>query len=79
MDSGLEGKGVLVTGGAGGIGSAIVRAFASEGSRVCIAYNKSREPAESLARELGAVALQADLTDEHATDALFDAAIRELG
>jgi 3-oxoacyl-[acyl-carrier protein] reductase len=79
VESGLEGKGVLVTGGAGGIGSAIVRAFASEGSRVCIAYNKSRERAESLAKELGAVALQADLTDEHATDALFKAAIEEIG
>ncbi|RYZ34374.1 MAG: oxidoreductase, partial [Myxococcaceae bacterium] len=28
MDTELQGKGVLVTGGAGGIGSAVVRAFA---------------------------------------------------
>ena len=79
MDTGLEGKGVLVTGGAGGIGSAIVRAFAAEGARVCVAYNTSRERAESLAQELGGIALQADLTNEGATDQLFESAIKELG
>jgi len=31
MQLGLEGLGVLVTGGAGGIGAATVRAFAAEG------------------------------------------------
>lgn len=79
MDAGLKGRGVLVTGGAGGIGSAIVRAFAAEGARVCIAYNTSREHAESLAQELGGIALQADLTDEGATDQLFESAVSELG
>lgn len=79
MDTGLKGRGVLVTGGAGGIGSAIVRAFAAEGARVCIAYNTSRERAESLAQELGGIALQADLTDETATERLFQRAVQELG
>jgi 3-oxoacyl-[acyl-carrier protein] reductase len=79
VDTGLEGKGVLVTGGAGGIGSAIVRAFAAEGARVCIAYNTSRERAESLAHELGGFAHQADLTVESATDQLFEIAVNELG
>ena len=79
MDTGLKGRGVLVTGGAGGIGSAIVRAFASEGARVCIAYNTSRERAESLAEELGGIALQADLTDETATGQLFERAVLQLG
>jgi NAD(P)-dependent dehydrogenase (short-subunit alcohol dehydrogenase family) len=32
--TGLEGKGVVVTGAAGGIGSAVARAFATEGARV---------------------------------------------
>jgi 3-oxoacyl-[acyl-carrier protein] reductase len=79
VDTGLEGKGVLVTGGAGGIGSAIVRAFAAEGARVCIAYNTSRERAESLAQQLGGIALQADLTNEMATERLFERAVGELG
>lgn len=71
METGLAGKGVLVTGGAGGIGSACARAFAAEGARVAIHYNTNRERAEELAAEVGAVALQADLTDEAQVDRLF--------
>jgi 3-oxoacyl-[acyl-carrier protein] reductase len=79
MDSGLAGKGVLVTGGAGGIGSACVRAFAAEGARVVVHYKTSRERAEELASELGAVALGADLTDEAQVDELFARARDALG
>ena len=57
METGLAGKGVLVTGGAGGIGSACVRAFAAEGARVAIHYRKSGDRAETLARETGGIAL----------------------
>ena len=79
METGLAGEGVLVTGGAGGIGSACVRAFAAEGARVAVHYRTSRERAEELARETGGVALQADLTVEDEVNALFEAAERELG
>jgi 3-oxoacyl-[acyl-carrier protein] reductase len=71
METGLSGKGVLVTGGAGGIGSACVRAFAAEGARVVVHYNTSRDRAEELAAEVGGIALQADLTDEAQVDELF--------
>jgi 3-oxoacyl-[acyl-carrier protein] reductase len=79
METGLAGKGVLVTGGAGGIGSACVRAFAAEGARVAIHYRTSRERAEELARETGGMALQADLTQEDEVAALFEEAERSLG
>jgi 3-oxoacyl-[acyl-carrier protein] reductase len=80
VESGLAGKGVVVTGGAGGIGSACARAFAAEGARVVVHYNTSRERAESLASELdGAVALGADLTDEKQVDELFERACAALG
>jgi 3-oxoacyl-[acyl-carrier protein] reductase len=80
VDTGLAGKGVLVTGGAGGIGSACVRAFAAEGARVVVHYNTSRERAEALAAELrDAVALGADLTDEAQVGDLFTRAREALG
>ncbi|HZT54099.1 MAG TPA: SDR family NAD(P)-dependent oxidoreductase, partial [Gaiellaceae bacterium] len=79
MDTGLAGKGVLVTGGAGGIGSACVRAFAAEGARVAIHYRTSRERAEALAAETGGVALPADLTREEEVDRLFEQAEAALG
>jgi 3-oxoacyl-[acyl-carrier protein] reductase len=44
----LAGKITLVTGGAGGIGSAISRRLAAEGAKVVITYSKSRAKAESV-------------------------------
>jgi acetoacetyl-CoA reductase/3-oxoacyl-[acyl-carrier protein] reductase len=49
----LEGRKALVTGGARGIGRAIVRALASEGADVAINFQSSGADAESLAQELG--------------------------
>jgi 3-oxoacyl-[acyl-carrier protein] reductase len=80
VDTGLAGKGVLVTGGAGGIGSACVRAFAAEGARVAIHYRSSRARAEELAAEVGAAAaLAADLTEEAEVERLFAEAGEALG
>ena len=79
METGLAGKRVLVTGGAGGIGSACVSAFAAEGAQVAIHFRTSRERAERLAQETGGIALQADLTVEGEADRLFQAVERELG
>jgi len=80
VNTGLAGKVVLVTGAGGGIGSECARAFAEEGCRVVVHYNRSRERAEALASELpGAIAVGADLTDESAVDYLFTRAREELG
>ena len=79
MELGLEGNAVLVTGAASGIGAATARALAAEGARVAIHYNTSREAAEQLAAQIGGVALQADLRDEAAADALVPAAVDALG
>ena len=80
MDAGLAGKGVVVTGASGGIGSACARAFASEGARVVVHYHRGRERAEAVAAELGgAPAVAADLTDEAQVDQLFEEARATLG
>ena len=70
---------MLVTGGAGGIGSAICRAFAAEGARVAVHYHSAREAAETLADEIGGIAVGADLRDPVVTDALVPTAVDGLG
>src|SRR5579884_3186036 len=75
MDTGLSGKGVVVTGASGGIGSATARASAAEGANVVAHYNRGRERAESL----GLTAVQGDLTDERDAARVFDEAREALG
>ena len=79
METGLQGKGVIVTGGAGGIGSAMTRAFGAEGAKVCVHYRSSEERAKALASDVEGVAVRADLTVETEVDALFGRAVEELG
>jgi 3-oxoacyl-[acyl-carrier protein] reductase len=79
-DSGLEDKGVLVTGASGGIGSACARAFAAEGARVLLHHHQGHERARALAAELGnAPTARADLTVEEDVDSLFAEARATLG
>jgi NAD(P)-dependent dehydrogenase (short-subunit alcohol dehydrogenase family) len=51
-DAPLAGRVVVVTGGSGGIGSAICRHFASAGAAVAFTYRNAREAAEQLRTSL---------------------------
>jgi 3-oxoacyl-[acyl-carrier protein] reductase len=51
----LENKIALVTGGAGGIGSAICKKLAEEGATVIVTYNSNSEKAEKFLVELNAL------------------------
>lgn len=70
---------VLVTGGAKGLGAAIVRALAAKGYAVDFTYRASAAPAEALIAELGAahpglsiVGHPLDLADKAALDVFCD-------
>lgn len=60
MSGRLEGKVAVVTGGASGIGAAIVRRFVNEGGRVVLTDIQS-DPGEKIARETGGLFVEHDV------------------
>ncbi len=77
-----QGRAVLVTGGARGIGRALVEAFAGQGDRVAVHFGSSADLAAEILTGLpgqGHVAVQADLADPVAVRRMVDAAAEALG
>ena len=76
----LQNKVAIVTGGAQGIGEAIVRAFAAEGARVVIA-DVAQDKAGALAQDIGnnALAVRLDVRDPASIDATVKAAVERFG
>ena len=79
MNADLEDKVVLVTGGAGGIGSVISKSFAKQGARVIVHYNHSKDNAEKISTEIDGLAVNADLTNSEQTKELFNNIIEKEG
>jgi 3-oxoacyl-[acyl-carrier protein] reductase len=76
MELDLTGKVALVTGGSRGIGRACSMLLALAGARVVVNYQKSREQAEDLVREIArgggeGHAFQADVANPEQVEALF--------
>jgi NAD(P)-dependent dehydrogenase (short-subunit alcohol dehydrogenase family) len=81
LGAGLEGKGVIVTGAAGGIGRAVTKAFAEVGARV-MAVDLNQSAVDDVVAGLsgdGHVGLGVDLSDLSTHTALVNMARRELG
>ena len=80
MLKGIAGRTAVVTGAAGGIGSATVRRLFAEGANV-VAVDRDGAGIDALAAELGegVLAVQADVTSESDTQAFFAAAVDRFG
>jgi 3-oxoacyl-[acyl-carrier protein] reductase len=70
----LAGKTALVTGGSRGIGAAIVRELAGAGADVVLGYRSGADEANALAGEVGARAVQADVSSPEGAARLVDEA-----
>jgi NAD(P)-dependent dehydrogenase (short-subunit alcohol dehydrogenase family) len=71
---GHQGRAVLVTGGAQGIGEACARRFASEGAKLVIA-DVADASGRALARELGGLYMHCDVGDKADVDAIVAQAL----
>lgn len=79
----LPGRGVIVTGGAGGIGGATCRRFGAEGARVAV-FDLNLEAADQVAADIRAaggqaLALRCDITDRASVAAAVAATEAQLG
>lgn len=74
----------IVTGGSGGIGSAVAQVLAADGMSVVVHYSGRAERAEEVVASIrkaggAAVAVSGDVADETAMTALYDAAEEHFG
>jgi 3-oxoacyl-[acyl-carrier protein] reductase len=82
MDSGLAGKVVLVTGGAGGIGIDLVKSFSAEGAKVAIHFNSSVDSAKELQNSIKGTPtclVQGNLAKEDDVESVFNKTEKALG
>src|SRR3989442_15144075 len=70
---------MIVTGGGRGIGAATARLAAQRGYAVCVNYRSDRSAAEKLAKEIGGIAVAADVSHEPDVIRLFKETERSLG
>jgi NAD(P)-dependent dehydrogenase (short-subunit alcohol dehydrogenase family) len=70
----LANRHVVVTGGAGGIGRALVRRFAQEGTRALVVADRDLEGARAVAAEVGGLAVELDAGREESVRALIQTA-----
>ena len=74
----LEGKAVVITGAAGGIGREAAILFAAEGARICVADIRAEE-GEAAAAECGGIFVRADVSVAADVQAMYAAAAEHFG
>jgi 3-oxoacyl-[acyl-carrier protein] reductase len=84
MQTKLEGKIALITGGSRGIGAAIAKRLAADGANVAITYTKGADAAAAVVKEIEragrkAIAIQADAADADACKAAVEKTVATFG
>lgn len=74
----LDGRRVIVTGGASGMGAGLVRAFPGLGARV-VSMDLVEDPGASIAEAAGAGFLACDVADPASARRAFSSAVEQLG
>jgi NAD(P)-dependent dehydrogenase (short-subunit alcohol dehydrogenase family) len=74
----LEGKVCVITGAGGGMGADAAHLFTEEGAKVCVA-DVNLEAAETVAGEVGGLAVQVNVADEDSVRAMYAAAKETFG
>jgi 3-oxoacyl-[acyl-carrier protein] reductase len=74
----LDGQVVLVTGGGRGIGASIARELAAAGAKVAVSA-RTAEQVEEVAREIGGLAVVADVSKREDVEAMIAKVVADLG
>ena len=80
MNADLNGKVVLVTGGAGGIGNVISKLFAKQNAKVIVHYHNSKNNAMEIAKNIGLDCIEfiLDFNDAEINPLLKDGGAEEI-
>ncbi|MFN0263726.1 SDR family NAD(P)-dependent oxidoreductase [Tepidamorphus sp. 3E244] len=84
METGLQGKVALVTGGGRDVGAEVCRMLARDGAKIAVNYHSSSAEAEALVDEIKkvggeAIAIKADISDYDAVDAMVAKVVDTFG
>lgn len=74
----IDGMVAIVTGGGSGLGEATARALAEKGARVAL-LDVAQDKAQTVAGEIGGIALRCDVSDAESASAAMDGAAGKLG
>jgi NAD(P)-dependent dehydrogenase (short-subunit alcohol dehydrogenase family) len=74
----IDGRRIIVTGGASGMGEGVVRAFPALGAKV-VCLDLNAEAGGKIATEVGADFVECDVSNENSTETAVAAAVERLG
>ena len=74
----IAGRRAIITGGGGGIGSAVARRWLADGARSVIVADRDGHKARSVAASIGCSGVELDVTDEAAVIQLVSWAERQV-